>query len=141
MSDQGAATFIMFEGQAEEAMATYAAAFGGDWQPGPVVRREGQVWPDEHGATGPVLHATATLKGHRVVIVDSGVSHGFALNPAISLWVDCADQDELDRIWAVLEDGGQTYMPRGDYGFAPWFGWIGDRHGVTWQLCVGHPTL
>lgn len=130
---QGAATFIMLEGGAEGALALYAEAFGGDWVAGPVARREGDLGQ----ATGPVLHASAELKGHRVMVVDSGVSHAFGLTPSISLWVDCADQAELDRVWDVLVDGGQVYMPRGDYGFAPYFGWVGDRYGVTWQLCVG----
>ncbi|MCH8612444.1 VOC family protein [Arsenicicoccus dermatophilus] len=137
MTEQGVATFIVFEGQARAAMARYAEIFGDGWVQGPVTLREG----DLQGATGPVVHATAVLRGHRLTIVDSGAAHGFSLNPAISLWVDCADQDELDRLWAGLEEGGRTYMPRGNYGFAPCFGWVGDRFGVTWQLCAGHPTL
>ena len=132
-TNQAAATFIMFEGAAQDAMALYARAFGEDWAPGPVSLRDGDLGP----ATGPVLHASAELKGHRLMVVDSGVPHAFGLTPSISLWVDCADQAELDRVWEVLADGGQVYMPRGDYGFTPYFGWVGDRYGVTWQLCVG----
>ena len=42
--------------------------------------------------------------------------------------------DEIQRIFARLADGGEVFMHLGDYGFSTRFGWVGDRHGVTWQL-------
>jgi len=42
----------------------------------------------------------------------------------------------LERIFAVLAEGGRTYMPLGDYGFSPRFGWVSDRFGVSWQLSL-----
>ena len=39
-----------------------------------------------------------------------------------------------DGGWTVTTDGGEVFMPLADYGFSTRFGWVGDRHGVTWQL-------
>ena len=46
--------------------------------------------------------------------------------------------DEIQRIFARLADGGEVFMHLGDYGFSTRFGWVGDRHGVTWQLNEQH---
>ena len=54
--------------------------------------------------------------------------------PAVSLWTDCDDTDELQRLFDRLGAGGRVFMPLDDYGFGRRFGWVGDRYGVTWQL-------
>ena len=41
---------------------------------------------------------------------------------------------ELERLFDRLADGGEVFMPLAGYGFSTRFGWVGDRHGVTWQL-------
>ena len=48
--------------------------------------------------------------------------------------VECDDAAELDRLFGRLSDGGIVFMPVDDYGFSARFGWVGDRHGLTWQL-------
>ena len=58
----------------------------------------------------------------------------WGFTPAISLWIDCDDNDELERLFDRLSEGGQVFMPLDDYGFSARFGWVGDPHGVTWQL-------
>jgi predicted 3-demethylubiquinone-9 3-methyltransferase (glyoxalase superfamily) len=52
----------------------------------------------------------------------------------VSLWIECDDNNELERLFDLLSEGGVVYMPLDDYGFSTRFGWTGDRHGVTWQL-------
>lgn len=66
--------------------------------------------------------------------IDSPMKHGFTFTPAISLFVQCADEAELNRLYAALADGGAELMPLGNYGFSPKFGWVNDRFGVSWQL-------
>ena len=52
----------------------------------------------------------------------------------MSLWIECDDDAELERLFGRLSDGGQVFMPLDGYGFSTRFGWVGDRFGVTWQL-------
>ena len=54
--------------------------------------------------------------------------------PVVSLFVDCASEAEIDRVYAALADGGSAPMPLGAYGFSRKFGWINDRFGVSWQV-------
>jgi predicted 3-demethylubiquinone-9 3-methyltransferase (glyoxalase superfamily) len=48
----------------------------------------------------------------------------FAFTPAISLFVDCETQEEVDKLWARLGDGGKPQQ----------CGWITDKFGVSWQI-------
>ena len=52
----------------------------------------------------------------------------------MSLWVDCDNSDEVQRLFERLSDGGFVFMPLDNYGFSTRFGWVSDRFGVTWQL-------
>jgi predicted 3-demethylubiquinone-9 3-methyltransferase (glyoxalase superfamily) len=90
--------------------------------------------PNDAGPEGTVKHATFRLAGGEFSCADSPVDHAWGFTPAISLWVDCASDDELQRLFDQLAEGGQVFMPLGDYGFSTRFGWVGDAHGVTWQL-------
>ncbi len=67
----------------------------------------------------------------------------FKLNPSISLTVNCASAEEVDRLWSALSRGGTALMPLGEYPFSPHYGWIQDRFGLSWQLMLtegGVPT-
>jgi predicted 3-demethylubiquinone-9 3-methyltransferase (glyoxalase superfamily) len=66
--------------------------------------------------------------------IDSPVKHNFTFTPAMSLFVDCADEAELDTLFAKLSEGGQVLMPLDNYGFSRKFGWLADKFGVSWQL-------
>jgi predicted 3-demethylubiquinone-9 3-methyltransferase (glyoxalase superfamily) len=52
----------------------------------------------------------------------------------MSLFVNCASEEELDRAFAALASEGKTFMPINNYGFSRRFGWCSDRFGVSWQL-------
>lgn len=122
-------TFLMFEGDAEEAMTFYTSLFD---DAGIVdISRYG---PGEDGPEGTVRLATFSLAGQRFRCIDSYVRHEFGFTPAMSLFVDCADEDEIDRLHRRLAERGQELMPLGDYGFSRKFGWVNDRFGVSWQL-------
>lgn len=56
------------------------------------------------------------------------------LTPATSLYVGCATEEEIDRLFEKLRESGQVLMPLATYSFSPKFGWVADRFGVSWQL-------
>jgi predicted 3-demethylubiquinone-9 3-methyltransferase (glyoxalase superfamily) len=122
-------TFLMFEGRAEEAMTFYRSLFA-DAEVLSLTR----YGPEGPGAEGSVMHAILTLAGQEFMCIDSSMKHGFGFTPAISLYVDCADEAEIDRLYAALSDGGGVLMPLGNHGFSTKFGWVNDRFGVSWQL-------
>ena len=62
------------------------------------------------------------------------MSAGFT--PAISLYVDCASEAEIDRLFAQLSEGGSILMPLASYPFSEKFCWLADRFGVSWQLSL-----
>ena len=126
---QTVATLLMFDGQAEEAMNLYVSMF-----PGSEVTRLERYGPGEPGAQGSVKRAAFTLGGHRMLCMDSPVKHPFTFTPSVSLFVECEDEDELDRAFTALSSGGAVMMPPGNYGFSRKFTWVSDRFGVSWQL-------
>ncbi|HEX6969270.1 MAG TPA: VOC family protein [Micromonosporaceae bacterium] len=122
-------TFLMFEGQAEEAMAFYLSLF----KDAEIVAIS-RYGADGPGAEGTVRHATFTLAGQRFMCIDSYVKHDFTFTPSMSLYVDCETEKEIDDLYAALVAGGKALMPLGTYGFSAKFGWVNDRFGVSWQL-------
>jgi predicted 3-demethylubiquinone-9 3-methyltransferase (glyoxalase superfamily) len=128
-SSQKITTFLLFEGNAEEAMTFYVSLFD-DAE----VVSVGRYGADGPGAEGTVQHATFSLAGQQFMCIDSPAKHEFTFTPAISLFVQCESEAELDRLYAALGEQGMELMPVGDYGFSPKFGWVNDRFGVSWQL-------
>lgn len=124
-------TFLMFEGKAEEAMTFYTSLF-----------KDGRVLTvDRYGAGGPgpegtVKAARFSVAGREFMCSDSFVHHDFTFTPSLSLYVECEDEAEIDALYGGLGDGGAALMPLGDYGFGSKFGWVNDRFGVSWQLCL-----
>jgi predicted 3-demethylubiquinone-9 3-methyltransferase (glyoxalase superfamily) len=82
------------------------------------------------GLTGQVQLAVCTLLGQRITCIDSPVQHDFDMTPAISLFVECDDEEELERLFVTLAENGEVFMPLDDYGFSRRYGWVPDRFGV-----------
>jgi predicted 3-demethylubiquinone-9 3-methyltransferase (glyoxalase superfamily) len=121
--------FLMFEGNAEQAMNMYASVF-----PGAAILDITRYGSGEQGSEGSVKLASFSVAGQTVLCIDSPVKHAFTFTPASSLFVECESEDEIDRIAAALGDGGAVLMPLADYGFSRRFTWLNDRFGVSWQL-------
>jgi len=90
--------------------------------------------PGEHGAEGTVKTANFLLGGREFLCIDSPVKHDFTFTPAMSIFVDCESESELEQAFRQLAEGGVVLMPLNNYGFSAKFGWIKDRFGVSWQL-------
>lgn len=109
--------FLWFNGQAEEAMQFYTSIFPrtrvGD------VMRYGDAGP---GPKGSVMSCTFELEGQEFIALNGGPM--FQFSPAISFFVKCATQAEVDTLWEKLGDGGRVQQ----------CGWLQDRFGVSWQI-------
>lgn len=72
-----------------------------------------------------LVHASFTLGDQDFMAIDAGEHPGFTFTDGISLFIDCADQAEVDYYWdALLANGGETQA----------CGWLKDQFGVRWQV-------
>ena len=121
-------TFLMFQDVAEEAMNFYVSLFKGK------IGRLERWGPGEMGKEGLLKRCHFELNGHQLMCFDSPVKHAFTFTPAVSLFIDCENEAELDNAFQQLSAGGQVLMELSNYGFSRKFGWTNDRYGVSWQL-------
>lgn len=129
MSMKSATPFLMFQGNAEEAMNHYISIIE-DSEITSIVR----YGPNQPGAEGSVMHATFSLKGQTFMCIDSNVKHDFTFTPSFSIYLTCESEAEIEKVYGALIDGGVAMMPLDNYGFSQKFGWIADKFGVSWQL-------
>ncbi|MGH0601530.1 VOC family protein [Bacillus mycoides] len=130
-TNQKITTFLMFEGKAEEAMNFYMSLF--DQSEIVNISRYDEKGP---GKEGTVIHATFTLNGQEFMCIDSYVKHDFTFTPAMSLYVTCETEEEIETVFNKLAQDGAILMPLGAYPFSKKFGWLNDKYGVSWQLTL-----
>jgi len=123
--------FLMFQGNAEEAMQLYVSLFP-DGKILKIVRRG----PTGAGSSGSIARASFSIGGQTILCSDSDVQHGFTFTPSSSLFVDFTGADELLRVLAALSAGGSVLMELDNFGFSRKFAWINDGFGVSWQLTL-----
>lgn len=124
-------TFLMFEGQAEAAMNLYTSVF-----PDAEIMSISRHGAEGPGKEGSVIHASFSLQGQTFMAIDSYVQHGFTFTPAMSIYVNCSSDEEIERYFAALSEGGKVMMPLGAYPFSKKYAWLSDRFGVSWQLSL-----
>jgi predicted 3-demethylubiquinone-9 3-methyltransferase (glyoxalase superfamily) len=123
-------TFLTFqENNAEQAMNFYTSLFSNSKIID--IQRYGKDGP---GKEGSVMVATFELNGKEFICSDSFVKHDWNFSPAISNWVACKDEDELNTLFSRLQENGKVMMPLDNYGFSQKFGWVADQFGISWQL-------
>ena len=124
MAKQPITPTLMFTGaqagKCEEAMNFYASVFH-DASVN-VLMRYGSG--DEAETPGTVQYAQFQLEGQAFAAMDSGRAHNFGFNEAISLLVQCENQEEIDYYWSRL-----SADPRSEQ-----CGWLKDKYGVSWQI-------
>lgn len=124
--------FLWFDSQAEEAMNFYTSVFENSQII--EVRRypEGPLDGPMQGMEGKVLTAVFELEGQPFMALDGGPH--FKFTPAVSFFVTCETEAEIDKVWEVLAGGGSVLMPLQPYPFSAKFGWVEDKYGLSWQL-------
>ena len=108
--------WLWFDGTAEEAARFYTELFGGE------VTSIDRYPEDAPMPAGTIMTANFRILDQEFHALNGGPE--FEHTPATSFMVPCVDQDEIDRLWTALADGGQE-LP---------CGWVIDRFGVTWQI-------
>ena len=109
--------FLWFNGNAEAAMNFYVSIFKNS----KVVRvsRYGDAGP---GPKGSVMGCAFQLEGQDFYALNGGPQ--FTFTPAVSLFVNCETQQEVDELWEKLSAGGKKER----------CGWLKDKFGVSWQI-------
>jgi predicted 3-demethylubiquinone-9 3-methyltransferase (glyoxalase superfamily) len=109
--------FLWFDGEAEEAMKFYTSVFQNSKMGR--VTRYGEAGP---GPKGTVMSATFQLDGQEFMALNGGPQ--FKFTEAISFFVNCETQEEVDELWEKLSDGGKKER----------CGWLKDKYGLSWQI-------
>ncbi|MDT8067825.1 MAG: VOC family protein [Terriglobia bacterium] len=122
-------TFLMFDGKAEEAINFYISLF-----PDSGILSIDRYASGEGAPEGSVKTARVKLAGQTLQFFNSPMKHGFTFTPAISLFVECDSEADIERLFNNLSQDGQVLMPLNAYPFSTKFGWCNDRFGVSWQL-------
>jgi predicted 3-demethylubiquinone-9 3-methyltransferase (glyoxalase superfamily) len=109
--------FLWFNGQAEDAANFYTSIFKNSKVV--AVRRYGEAGP---GPKGSAMSVEFQLEGEDFVALNGGPQ--FQFTPAVSFFVNCETQEELDDLWSRLSEGGKTLQ----------CGWLTDKFGLSWQI-------
>jgi predicted 3-demethylubiquinone-9 3-methyltransferase (glyoxalase superfamily) len=109
--------FLWFDNNCEEAMNFYVSVFKNSKVLS--VRRYGEGGP---GPKGTVMTGTFQLDGQEFMALNGGPH--FKFTEAISLFVNCETQEEVDELWEKLSEGGAKSQ----------CGWLKDKYGLSWQI-------
>ena len=103
--------FLWFDNQAEEAMNFYVSIF-----------KNSKILSVAPGPNGTVMSATFELEGQEFMALNAGPQ--FKFTEAISFFVNCETQAEVDELWGKLTEGGEEGR----------CGWLKDKYGLSWQI-------
>jgi len=73
--------------------------------------------------------------GQKFMLLNGGPY--FTINPSVSFFVVCETEEEIDKTWKKLLEGGSVLMPLDKYDWSAKYGWVQDKFGVNWQLSFG----
>lgn len=130
--------YLFFDGRCEEAIEFYKQALGAKVEF--MMRNSESPEPPPPGMLPPgsehkIMHASVHIGGALVMMSD-GMCRGEGGFKGFSLSLDCADADAAREAFAALAVGGQVQMPLGKTFWAPLFGMVHDRFGVSWMVGV-----
>ena len=109
--------FLWFDGKAEEAMNFYVSIFKNS-----KVGRISRYGDSGPGYKGTVMSVSFQLEGQEFMALNGGPH--FTFSPAISFFVNCETQEEVDELWEKLSAGGKKER----------CGWLKDKYGLSWQI-------
>lgn len=118
MTKQKISPYLWFDDNAEQAVEHYLSLF-----PRSRVTHVSRWGKGGPGREGSVMNIAFELDGQSFIALNGGPHHHFT--PAISLFVSCETQAEVDALWKRIEDAGGKPVQ---------CGWITDKFGVSWQI-------
>jgi len=116
--------FLWFDDKAEEAVNFYVSLFKNSKIVSMKRYPEGPLEGPMKGMEGKVLTAVFELEGQRFMALDGGPF--FQPSGAVSFYVECETQEELDHYWSKLSEGGDPKAQQ--------CGWLKDKYGFSWQI-------
>ncbi len=127
--------YLFFDGRCEEALEFYRTALGAEVT---MLMRNSEC-PEPvtcaPGAENKVLHSSFRI-GETTLCASDGHSLGQPVFQGFSLSINVATEDEAERVFAAISEGGQVQMPLTKTFFSPRFGMVTDRFGVLWMVYV-----
>ncbi|HSH03351.1 MAG TPA: VOC family protein [Anaerolineae bacterium] len=127
MTNQIVIPYLWYDTQATEAAEFYVATFGAN-------SHIKHIMTLDETPSGSVDMVTFDILGYEFRAISAGPL--FKFTPAISFHVKCATTAEVDTIWQALSDGATILMELGNYPFSPYYGWLQDKYGVSWQIIL-----
>lgn len=134
---------LWFDGDIEAAATLYTSAFRDATVTG-TSRYPTENLPDfQAHLAGEPLTVDLDIAGQPFTLLNGGPA--FRPNPSISFMVsldpsrDPQAREHLDDLWSALSDGGEVLMDLGTHPFSERYGWVQDRHHVSWQLILTNP--
>jgi len=130
---QQTTTFFMFVGEqfgkAEEAIHFYVSLFQNSR-----IITIARYGAGAQGTEGAISHALFTLNGQEYMAMESNLEHQFTFTPAVSIFVNCETDEEIDTLFQKLSESGSVLMELNKYPFSEKYGWVTDKYGLSWQL-------
>ncbi len=130
---QKTTTFFMFVGEqfgkAEEAIHFYVSLFQNSR-----IITIARYGAGAQGTEGAISHAVFTLNGQEYMAMESNLEHQFTFTPAVSIFVNCETDEEIDTLFQKLSESGSVLMELNKYPFSEKYGWVTDKYGLSWQL-------
>ena len=132
--------YLFFNGRCEEAVTFYKKALGGEiemlmrWKDNPDMPKEGCA-PGMQFDPQKIMHATLKV-GDAILMASDGMPQEKSGFQGFSVSLTARNVAECDRWFAALAEGGQVQMPLGKTFFAPRFGAVADKFGVSWMIIV-----
>lgn len=126
--------YIYFSGRCREAISFYEKVFNGQ---DTRIMRYGDAplhpdYPVPEAIKDYILHAEMTISGTRLSFSD--MQEEVVPGNMISLAVEYATAEEVEKIFHMLEEGGEVLMELAPQFFSPMYGWVKDKFGVGWQI-------
>jgi predicted 3-demethylubiquinone-9 3-methyltransferase (glyoxalase superfamily) len=124
---------LWFDNQAEEAVHFYAKIFKNS-KIGRITRYNASMAKASGQPMGSVMTVSFELEGFKAEALNGGPA--FKFTPALSFYVNCESEAEIDEKWKHLSAGGQARMALDKYPWSEKYGWTTDKYGMEWQLIV-----